>query len=44
MDLLGVCNLINYFGKAQDVEDITISPLLMQKGNIMGSWLIQRVM
>ena len=32
MDLLSVCNLVNYFGKSQNVEDIEISPILMQKG------------
>ena len=32
MDLLSVTNLVNYFGKATDVENITVSPLLLQKG------------
>jgi double-strand break repair protein MRE11 len=32
IDLLGVANLLNYFGKTNDVEKITISPLLLEKG------------
>ena len=32
MDVLDVANLINYFGKVVDVEDITVSPVLLQKG------------
>lgn len=32
MDILSVTNLVNYFGKATDIEDIEISPLLLQKG------------
>lgn len=32
MDLLSVCGLVNYFGRATSIDDITISPLLMQKG------------
>ena len=32
MDILDVANLINYFGKVVDVEDITVSPVLLQKG------------
>ena len=33
MDLLGRCNLVNYFGKADNVSDIKIFPILMQKGS-----------
>lgn len=32
MDLLAVSNLINYFGKAEKVEDIEITPILIRKG------------
>jgi double-strand break repair protein MRE11 len=32
LDLLAVSNLINYFGKADRVEDIEITPVLMSKG------------
>ena len=32
MDLLSVCNLVNYFGKSQNIEDIEISLILVQKG------------
>ncbi len=27
-----VANLANYFGKAENVDDITVSPILIQKG------------
>ena len=33
LDLLAIGNLINYFGKADRVEDIEITPILLQKGN-----------
>ena len=32
MDLLSVSGLVNYFGRTSNVDDITISPLLMRKG------------
>ncbi len=32
MDLLNVCNLINYFGKSANIDDVTIYPVLMKKG------------
>ena len=32
MDVLSVSNLVNYFGKAADIEHIEVSPLLLQKG------------
>jgi len=32
LDLLSVCGLINYFGKASQVDDITINPILLKKG------------
>lgn len=32
MDLLHVCNLVNYFGKAREVDNITVNPILIQKG------------
>ena len=32
LDLLSVSNLINYFGKAAQVDDIEITPVLMKKG------------
>ena len=32
MDILSVANLVNYFGKALNVEAIEVSPLLLQKG------------
>ncbi len=33
MDLLSVSNLVNYFGKPEDIENIEVSPLLLQKGS-----------
>ena len=27
-----MANVVNYFGKVSDVEKITLSPLLLQKG------------
>lgn len=33
MDLLAVSNLINYYGKADKVEDIEITPILIRKAN-----------
>ena len=32
MDILSVANLINYFGKSENIDDITIYPILLQKG------------
>lgn len=32
LDLLSVAGLVNYFGKAHEVDDITVSPLLIRKG------------
>ena len=32
LDLLAISNLINYFGKADNVEDIEITPILLRKG------------
>eukprot|EP00727_Mastigamoeba_balamuthi_P007617 m51a1_g3476 putative double-strand break repair protein MRE11 (703) ;mRNA; r:760975-763659 len=31
LDVLAACNLVNYFGKAPDVEDIQVTPLLFDK-------------
>ena len=33
MDILSVANLVNYFGKASNIESIEVSPLLLQKGS-----------
>jgi len=33
LNLLSVNNLVNYFGKPEDIEDISISPILLRKGN-----------
>ena len=32
LNLLSVANLVNYFGKPSDIEDISISPILLRKG------------
>ena len=32
LDLLSVTNFVNYFGKADKVDDVTIKPILMKKG------------
>jgi double-strand break repair protein MRE11 len=32
LDILSVSNLINYFGKSDNVDDVTVFPILMQKG------------
>jgi len=32
MDILHVSNLVNYFGKVDDIEKIELSPVLLQKG------------
>lgn len=32
MDILHVSNLVNYFGKVNDIEKMELSPLLLQKG------------
>ena len=32
MDILDVSNLINYFGKVKNVEEIELFPILLQKG------------
>jgi double-strand break repair protein MRE11 len=32
MDLLGMTNLINYFGKSENLEDIQVKPILLSKG------------
>ena len=33
-NLLAATRLVNYFGKASDLDDIRISPILLRKGNI----------
>ncbi|KAK9752639.1 meiotic recombination [Basidiobolus ranarum] len=33
LDLLSVSGLVNYFGRAKEVDEITISPILLRKGN-----------
>ncbi|KYQ93419.1 DNA repair exonuclease [Tieghemostelium lacteum] len=33
LDLLSVSNLVNYFGKSDDIDDISIYPLLLGKGD-----------
>lgn len=33
LDLLSVSNLINYFGRQDQVDNVNISPVLLQKGN-----------
>eukprot|EP01124_Arcella_intermedia_P010158 TRINITY_DN16696_c0_g2_i2.p1 TRINITY_DN16696_c0_g2~~TRINITY_DN16696_c0_g2_i2.p1 ORF type:complete len:688 (-),score=206.17 TRINITY_DN16696_c0_g2_i2:44-2107(-) len=32
LDLLSVCNFVNYFGKSSSIDDITVYPILMTKG------------
>ena len=32
VDILHVSNLINYFGKVDNIEKIEVSPVLLQKG------------
>jgi double-strand break repair protein MRE11 len=32
MDILSVSNLVNYFGKTENMDEITIYPLLFKKG------------
>lgn len=32
LDLFSVSNLVNYFGKADQVDDIEITPILIRKG------------
>lgn len=32
LDLLSVCGFVNYFGRAASIDDITVSPILIQKG------------
>ena len=34
VDILNVANLVNYFGKSEDVEQIEVSPVLIQKGDV----------
>lgn len=33
LDLLSMCNLVNYFGVQSEVSEISISPILIQKGS-----------
>lgn len=33
LNLLSVANLVNYFGKPEDIEDISVSPILLRKGS-----------
>lgn len=33
LDLLAVSNLVNYFGKQEQVDDVVIKPILMEKGD-----------
>ncbi|KAL6065853.1 Double-strand break repair protein [Balamuthia mandrillaris] len=32
LDLLSVANLVNYFGKSENVDDVTVYPILLTKG------------
>lgn len=32
LDVLSACNLVNYFGKSESVDDITVYPILVAKG------------
>jgi hypothetical protein len=32
LDLLSVTNLLNHFGRSESIDDIEISPVLLQKG------------
>lgn len=33
LDLLAVTNLVNYFGRQDEIDKIEVSPVLMQKGD-----------
>ncbi len=33
VDLLSVANLVNYFGRQDEVDNVRVSPVLLQKGN-----------
>ncbi|PRP74445.1 DNA repair exonuclease [Planoprotostelium fungivorum] len=33
LDLLAVTNLVNYFGKNDNIDDVTVYPILMRKGD-----------
>lgn len=33
LDLLSVSNLVNYFGRQDEVDKVTVSPVLIRKGN-----------
>ncbi len=33
LDLLSVCNMVNYFGKSDNIDDVTVYPILMKKGS-----------
>jgi double-strand break repair protein MRE11 len=33
LDILAVSNMINYFGKSENVDDVTVYPLLINKGD-----------
>ena len=32
MDVLSVNGLVNYFGRVHNIEDVEVSPILLQKG------------
>lgn len=32
LDILSVANMVNYFGKSETIDDITVYPILMKKG------------
>ncbi|KAI9140373.1 Metallo-dependent phosphatase-like protein [Paraphysoderma sedebokerense] len=32
LDLLSICGLVNYFGKSKEVDNVTVNPILLQKG------------
>ncbi|KAM7448086.1 Double-strand break repair protein mre11a [Porites harrisoni] len=34
LDLLSVCGFVNYFGRAASIDDITVSPILIQKERV----------
>lgn len=34
MDILSVSGLVNYFGKAKEIDNIVIKPVLIKKGGV----------
>ena len=41
LEILSMANLVNYFGKSETVDEVTIYPILIEKGMFIFSLFLQ---